>query len=106
LVAIILIIAGALAGSYLLISYQDKPGEKSASIERSGRHWTWLFYLWEKEPTIFDAYLWRRSHGIFLFCGWHRLYYIDRTGPECAAFYFWQKIGLVLNFLGLKPVEQ
>ena len=36
LVAIILIIAGALAGSYLLISYQDKPGEKSASIERSG----------------------------------------------------------------------
>jgi cytochrome c-type biogenesis protein CcmH/NrfG len=32
---IILVVAGALVAAYLLISYQDKPGEKSASAERS-----------------------------------------------------------------------
>ena len=35
LFAIILVVAGALLASYLLISYQDKPGEKSTSVERS-----------------------------------------------------------------------
>lgn len=32
---IILVVAGALLAAYLLISYQDKPGEKSAGVERS-----------------------------------------------------------------------
>jgi hypothetical protein len=36
LFAIILVVAGALLASYLLIFYQDKPGEKSTSVERSG----------------------------------------------------------------------
>jgi hypothetical protein len=36
LVAIVLVVAGALLASYLLISYRDKPREKSSSIERSG----------------------------------------------------------------------
>jgi hypothetical protein len=35
LFAIILVVAGTLVAAYLLISYQDKPGEKSASVERS-----------------------------------------------------------------------
>jgi hypothetical protein len=35
LFAIILVVAGALLAAYLLISYQDKPGEKSTSNERS-----------------------------------------------------------------------
>jgi hypothetical protein len=35
LLAIILVVAGALAAGYLLISDQDKPGEKSTSVERS-----------------------------------------------------------------------
>jgi hypothetical protein len=35
LFAIILVVTAALVGAYLLISYQDKPGEKSASVERS-----------------------------------------------------------------------
>ena len=35
LIAIILVVAGALLASYLLISYQDQPGEKSTSVERS-----------------------------------------------------------------------
>lgn len=35
LFAIILVIAGALLASYLLISYQAKPGEKSPGVERS-----------------------------------------------------------------------
>jgi len=35
LFAIILVVAGALLASYLLIFYQDKPGEKSTSVERS-----------------------------------------------------------------------
>jgi hypothetical protein len=35
LFAIILVVAGALLASYLLISYQDKPVEKSTSVERS-----------------------------------------------------------------------
>jgi hypothetical protein len=35
LFAIILVVAGALLASYLLISYQDRPGEKSTSVERS-----------------------------------------------------------------------
>jgi hypothetical protein len=36
LVAIVLIVVGALIASYLRISYQDKPGKKSAIAERSG----------------------------------------------------------------------
>ena len=35
LFAIILVVAGALLASYLLISYQDKPGQKSPGVERS-----------------------------------------------------------------------
>lgn len=35
LFAIILVAAGALLATYLLITYQDKPGEKSTSVERS-----------------------------------------------------------------------
>ena len=35
LFAITVAVAGALLAAYLLISYQDKPGEKSASVERS-----------------------------------------------------------------------
>lgn len=35
LIAIILVVAGALLASYLLISYQAKPGEKSPGDERS-----------------------------------------------------------------------
>jgi len=35
LFAIILVVAGALVAAYLLISYQDKPGGKPASVERS-----------------------------------------------------------------------
>ena len=33
--AILLVVAGALLGTYLLITYQDKPGEKSTSVEPS-----------------------------------------------------------------------
>jgi len=35
LIAIILVATGALLAAYFLISYQDKPGEKSTSVERS-----------------------------------------------------------------------
>ena len=35
LFAIILVVTAALVGAYLLISYQDKPDEKSTSVERS-----------------------------------------------------------------------
>jgi len=35
LIAIILVVTGALLAAYFLISYQDKPGEKSTSVERS-----------------------------------------------------------------------
>ena len=35
LIAIILVVIGALLAAYFLISYQDKPGEKSTSVERS-----------------------------------------------------------------------
>ena len=35
LFAIMMVVAGALVAAYLLISYQDRPGEKSASVERS-----------------------------------------------------------------------
>jgi hypothetical protein len=35
LLAIILVVAGALVGGYLLISYQNQPGEKSTNLERS-----------------------------------------------------------------------
>lgn len=36
LVAIILVVTGALLAAYLLISYQDNPGEKFTNFERSG----------------------------------------------------------------------
>jgi len=35
LIAIILVLTGALLSAYLLISYQDKPGEKFIGVERS-----------------------------------------------------------------------
>jgi hypothetical protein len=35
LIAIILVVTGALLAAYFLISYQDKPGEKLTSVERS-----------------------------------------------------------------------
>jgi len=35
LIAVILVVTGALLAAYLLISYQDKPGEKSTNVERS-----------------------------------------------------------------------
>ncbi len=35
LIAVILVVTGAFLAAYLLISYQDKPGEKSTSVERS-----------------------------------------------------------------------
>ena len=37
LFAIILVVAGALLASYLLISYQDKPDQKSPGVERSSK---------------------------------------------------------------------
>ncbi len=35
LIAIILVVTGALLSAYLLISYQEKPGEKFTGVERS-----------------------------------------------------------------------
>jgi len=50
LIAIILVLTGALLSAYLLISYQDKPGEKFIGVERYSQALSVQVIL-SKKPT-------------------------------------------------------